>query len=330
MKAGTKYGKTARWVAAMAFLACQISLGGEAEEIYANGVKLLRAKGFEGIDAALVLFEQAIREDAGFEPAQQAVADALVLKYELSEIKDKAWLEKADQHLDKVLELSPGRAKAYFSKATVYFDMGRDKEGDRYLGKALLADPSDGRTHLARLYRFLDRNQKDLALSFADSSAARFGAQPEILKLYGDAFSAGGISDAAVIYYSAALEKEPGNAGFGVALAHELKKQGEFGLASEQYAKVLKADPANVQALFGRGYCEASLGNYTDAVKFTEKYVDKSPDDAAALNNLAMYYEKLDAKKKALAAWEKLLQAPSATDAHRGRAEERIRLLKGN
>ena len=328
MKTGKAYCKTGLCILAALVLASPYSIGGEAEQAYSSGVKLLREKGFEGIDAALAIFEQAIQADAGFEPGHQALADALILKYELSEKKDKAWLEKADEHLDKVLKLSPGSAKAYFSKATLCFDMGSEKDGDRYLGKALLADPSDGRTSLARLYRFLDRRENDRALSFAESSASRFAGQPEVLKLYGDAFSAAGMADAAVTYYSVAAEKEPGKAAFAVALADELKKKGEFRAASEQYAKVLKAEPANVQALFGRGYCEASLGNFADAASLTEKYVEKAHDDAAALNNLAMYYEKLDTKGKALAAWEKLLQIPSATDAHRSRAQEHIRSLK--
>ena len=64
-------------------------------ERHERAIKQLKKEGFQGIDKALKTFNQLIKEAPDFLAAYISAADAYLLKYEFSKLKDRQWLKKA-------------------------------------------------------------------------------------------------------------------------------------------------------------------------------------------------------------------------------------------
>jgi len=293
---------------------------GEAEDLYARGVKILHEKNVGGIDEALVLFERAAATNATFDTAYQGMADALILKFEFAEAKNPALLKKALGYLDKVLELRPGNAKAYFSKATACFDLGEERDGMANLRKSLVSDPANLEANVAYFGRLLVQKENDKAVEFAAASVEKVTNRVDLLKLYGHGFSQAGLQDAAIDTYRKAAKLAPRNAVLRYALGDAFRARGKYEQAIGAYEDALKIDGKLVQAHFRLGYCWAALQDFGKAAAATQKYLESEPDDIAALNNLAMYLEKLNRMDEAKAIWQKIQNLPSASDVHRTRA----------
>ncbi len=97
-------------------------------------------------------------------------------------------------------------------------------------------------------------------------------------------------------------------------LAELLTANKEIDHASEYYAKIIKVDPKNKEALKKLASYRESIGDYAGQIDYLERIVDADQRDITALKELALAYEHNRAKGKALECYKKyleLVKAPS-------------------
>ncbi|MDD4871702.1 MAG: tetratricopeptide repeat protein [Kiritimatiellae bacterium] len=291
-----------------------------AADDYDAGLKLIREEGFKSIDPAIEKFRMAIKANASNIPARMALADALIMKYELSEKKDTEWLKNALENLNEVLRLRPGHPMAYFSMANALLDLGKEEEGAKYLRKAVLARPEDEKINIGYFGWLLSRSRLDDAVRFADESKKYFHKKPEIFRTYGELFLRSGNAGKALPYLQLAESEGVKGEDFVLVMADTLKMNGKYADALVCYEKIIKSDSGNQAALFGASYCCAETGNLNKAAELMEKSLASNPADPAIMNNLALYYEKLNRVDDARKLWEKIRTMSSASESHKQRA----------
>ncbi|MBN1268225.1 MAG: tetratricopeptide repeat protein [Kiritimatiellae bacterium] len=299
-----------------------------AEELYTRGVKLLHEEGEAALDRAIAQFEQAVAADPAFVLGHQGLADALVLKYELAGVGDERWLSKAMEHLDAVLEIQPADGKAYFSQAAALFNLGESGRSMRALRKAALCEPGDPDINLAFFARLLDAGDIEGAQFLAEDSAGRFARNADLFRAYADAFLRAGQADAAHQQYEKSVSIMPGSASLRYAQANAWKAQGDFKKAVQGYTKALELDPKLNDARVAMGFCYGRLGDLSRAIAATESYLAAVPGDPAAINNLALFYEKAGRSHDARMAWTQLKNLDTASDTYRRRAAAHLETLE--
>ncbi len=295
-----------------------------AGKLYARGVGLLREDGVAALDRAIPLFEEAVAADSDFVPGHRGLADALILRHELEQNTDAEDLRRAIGHVETVLRLRPADARAYFSLAAAHFDLGEDRPGLRALRKAALCAPDDSEIALAWFGKLLESGDRGAAALRAESIAAQFAGNAEVLEDLGDAFLRDGQAAVAADFYRKAIVLQPKNPSFHRALGHACKAAGADAKAVAAYAQALELDPGLNDARLGLGYCYGRMGDLARAIAATEEYLQAAPEDPAALNNLALLCEKAGRGEEATETWRRLQNAPTATPSHRRRATARL------
>lgn len=91
-------------------------------------------------------------------------------------------------------------------------------------------------------------------------------------------------------------------------LAALLTDNGETNHAAEYYAKIIKLDPGNLEALGKLAKYKEGLGDYKAQVACLEKIVDADPKNLNSLKELARAYERIKANKKAIEVYNKYLE----------------------
>ena len=91
-------------------------------------------------------------------------------------------------------------------------------------------------------------------------------------------------------------------------LAQLLTENKEIDHASEYYAKIVKIDPKNKEALRKLASYREGIGDYNMQVLYLEKIVDADPHDLSALKELAGGYEKTHSKAKAVEVYKRYLE----------------------
>ncbi|MCM1338364.1 MAG: hypothetical protein NC191_01680 [Muribaculaceae bacterium] len=91
-------------------------------------------------------------------------------------------------------------------------------------------------------------------------------------------------------------------------LADLLTSQGDTNHAAEYYEKISRIEPENKEALRKLALFRESIGDYRAEVEYLEKIYAVDKNDLNALKALAKGYEKIKAKDKAIAAYNKFIE----------------------
>ncbi|MBR1460491.1 tetratricopeptide repeat protein [bacterium] len=91
-------------------------------------------------------------------------------------------------------------------------------------------------------------------------------------------------------------------------IAELLTANKEIDHASEYYAKIVKKDPKNKEALYKLAQYREGLGDYGMQISYLEKIVDVDSNDLKALKELANAYEKNRMKSKALDIYRRYIE----------------------
>lgn len=308
-----------------ACLAPRVARAESAEALYGEGLRVLHEQGVGGMERAVSLFRDAVKADASFVEARQALADALITRYEFSSEKNREWLDEALVGLDEVLRMRPADAKAYLSRATACLDLGDRERAGRELRKALLIAPGNAEIGVAWFSYLLDEGRTDEAAAFALKSLDTFATGADMLALFGDGFMAAGRADIAAEYFGRALRVEDRDARLNLRLGDALRESGDLKAAVAQYDRAIEINGSLEEARLAAGYCRGAMGEYEKAIELTKKYLAAVPDDISALNNLALFYERAGQADAAREAWSRLRDLPSAPASYRARAEEHLK-----
>lgn len=292
-----------------------------AADSYDLGLKIIREQGFKSIDPAIDHFRNAVKSNPSGIQARMALADALIMKYELSEKKDVEWLKEARAGVEEVLKLKPGHSDAYFSMANVLLDLGREDEGAKYLKKAVLASPEDEKINAGYFSWLLSHARTDDAVRFAAESEKIFNDKPGMFRIYGEMLLGAGRPADALHYLTRIPAAGTKDCDLELLIADALRLSGKYADALARYEVVLKSGPGGQRALFGASCCHAETGNLEKAAELMQQHLAANSADAAAMNNLAILYEKLGRNDEAGKLWKKLIGEAGATPEHKKRAD---------
>ena len=128
-------------------------------------------------------------------------------------------------------------------------------------------------------------------------------------------------AEKAVAQYEKASSILAGNASLCYALGKALRANGDF-------KKALELDPKLKEAHMGMGHCHGQLGDIPRAIMTTEACLAAAPDDAPALINLALFYEKSGKTDEARKIWMRLKET-AALDVYCRRAAAHLEQSTG-
>ncbi|BDD87703.1 tetratricopeptide repeat protein [Desulfofustis limnaeus] len=300
----------------------------DAKTDYLETVRLLQEHGFAGVDQALDRFEEIVKRHPDFQPARLAAANGYLLKYEFSETKNSTWLDLAEQHLNRVIDDGAGSAEAFFKRSLVHLNKNQGEPAERDLRQALALQPSFPEAHIVYLQFLLARGSLDEARQNAATWLSRSTDQAETARSFGELFAAANDHQTAVTLYEQSLTAKSDAPHVRAALGNSFRHLGRYEQAADALATAIEQLPEQMQLRFALGVCLSELERLQEAVEQFELYRKHYPQDVAAINNLAVLYEKTGQTGRAKLMWMKVKESASDSN-HRQRAETNLlRLLQ--
>ncbi len=226
-----------------------------AYEFYTQGLGYLRHH-TEGrnVEAAILLFEQALRHDSTFALAHAGLGEAYLRKFTAT--KDLQWAEAAERHCESAIEIDDQLAAVYVTLGKVHIGVGRYGTALAEFQLALARDSSYGDAHggMARAYESLGR------LDDAEGSYRRaIGMKPDYWE---------GYNDLGVFYFN----------------------QGRYEDAVGQFENVIKLTPLNFKGYRNLGAMYFYLDRRQEAIEMFENAVEIQPDYSTYSNLATLYF----------------------------------------
>jgi len=141
-----------------------------AYDIYLRGRQSLRGQQDpKNIQAAIDLFEQAIKMDSGFALAYTGLSDASMLMYR--EKKDRFWSERGIAVAKQAERLNPKLPEVHLSLGSAYSATGQTTEAITELKKALELSPNSDEAYRRLGLAYADVGQYDPAIQTLKKAA---------------------------------------------------------------------------------------------------------------------------------------------------------------
>ncbi len=228
----------------------------EASESYLRGRGYLRRYEDEtNIDAAINMFKVAIEKDPYYALAYAGLGEAYWRKWSLT--KDPLWVEQAQSHCNRAIELSEVLAPpVYVTLGIIHRDTGKYEEAVKEFHQALQLEPSnsDAYRELALAYEKLGRLEEAEA------------AYKKAIELKPDYWS--GYSHLGAFYYY----------------------QARYSEAEKMWLKIIELTPDNTRVYFNLGALYKKMGQTDRAIAMLTKSLEMKPYWLAASNLGTLYF----------------------------------------
>lgn len=260
----------------------------EAYDLYLKGRNSMRGQQDpKNIQAAIGLFDQALKTDSGFALAYAGVADASLLMY--NDTKDSFWSQKALGAAHQAERLSDKLPEVHFSLGDVYSATGQPAEAIVEIKRALELAPNsdDGYRRLGNAY--LANGQGEKAIQAIQKAIEINPYYWESYNLLGTTYAQLGDHAKALEAFHHVTELEPDNIWGYQNTGATYFTDGKFESAIPYFQKALEMQPdaANYSNL---GTAYFYLQRYKDAVPNFEKAAALNPGDQMLIGNLADAY----------------------------------------
>ena len=199
------------------------------------------------------------------------------------------------EHVAAALQLASSRQRA------------GDLEGaGRIYGEVLEKDPRNCvALHGAGVVAYL-AGQHETAVDLVRLAVAD-DPQPEYLNTLGSAWDALGRTDAAILCYEQALQRDPACANAHLNLGNAYRRKWEFVKAMQCYERALALDPALALAHFNKGAMYLELRRLDEAETALARAVELQPGLAEAYNALGIVAKERSQKALALSLYRKAI-----------------------
>jgi tetratricopeptide (TPR) repeat protein len=190
-------------------------------------------------------------------------------------------LQKAIEHFEALVRLSPGDTDSYVTLGRLYRLSNQPSKAEEIFRKALNTDPSSksALNYLAQLYS--DQGAYDQAVELLKKIPdSEMDAQT--LAMLGSAYLQARDFDHAVTAYEKALAQEPENLDVRRAYAEVLLSRGKIAEARTELERVLKSDPEDGNSHLRLGQLERQAGNFDSARHELERARTLMPDNPEA------------------------------------------------
>jgi eukaryotic-like serine/threonine-protein kinase len=280
----------------------------EAYDLYLKARSAVRAlkqrKSVNGVNAALALYEQAIKKDRNFALAYAGMADACLYMYDAK--KDSFWPEKALAAARQALQFNPNLPEVHFSLGSVYLTTGKTAEAIEELQRALQLAPNsdEGQRRLGSAYFAVGRK------------AEAFKAYDKAIQLnpyywmnynqLGLAYLQSGENERALNAFRRVTELEPDGASGYINVGVVYYREGNWKECVRAFEKAIALQPS-FRGYSNLGAAYLNLGDYKQAVGVLEKAVAMSPNEQDAVGNLADAYRASGQREKAMSTYDRAI-----------------------
>ena len=275
----------------------------------------LQARGYlldytktENVENAILMVQEALKQDPNFGMAKAALGEAYWRKYWLT--KAKKWTVLAKEECDEAIQLGNASASGHMCLGLVYDGTGQYKEAAGEYQKALDLEPTNENAYIGLALAFEHQG----AVNAAEKTYQRaIETHPQSWVSYnaiGTFYYRRGEYDKGIQMFQKVTELAPeGFAGY-VNLGATYNNTGRYAEALEPLAKSIALRPMYA-AYSNLGTAYFGLHKYTDAAKAYEEAITLSPEQYVSWGNLgeARYYA--GAKNEAAEAFHKALELAS-------------------
>jgi eukaryotic-like serine/threonine-protein kinase len=276
-----------------------------AYDIYLRGRQALRGQQDpKNIQAAINLFEQAIKMDSGFALAYTGLSDASMLMYR--EKKDRFWSERGIAAAREAERLNTKLPEVHLSLGTAYSSTGQTTEAITELKKALELSPNSDEAYRRLGNAYADVGQYEPAIQTLKKAADLNPYYWVNLTALGTAYFMSGDYDKALKQYQAVTVLEPDNAAGYDNVGSVYSRMGKYEESITAYQRALQIQPyaatySNLATAF------FYLKRYPEAVQTFEKAVEMNPGEETYTGNLADAYRWAGQKDKANPTYDKAI-----------------------
>ncbi|HKW97150.1 MAG TPA: protein kinase [Bryobacteraceae bacterium] len=290
----------------MARSATRLTSDVAAYELYLKGRNLVRTKrDRKTVDAALGLYDQAIKKDNRFALAYAGMADSYLYLFDAT--KDSTWVDKSLSAAQQAEQLNDDLPEVHISLGSVYNITGKTTEAIAELKRALELAPNSDEVYRRLANAYMAADQKDQAIQ-AYNDAIK--ANPYYWQNFGNlaaAYFRLGDNDKALAAYQRVIQLAPDKAlGYGGQGA-VYYRQGKWTESIASFQQAIKLQPS-FRYYSNIGVAYFYMGKYSDAATMFEKAVELEPNDHLTVCNLADAYRQAGQRDKAMAAYDRAIK----------------------
>ena len=277
-----------------------------AYDLYLKGRSALReAQSVRDTQAAIVLFEQALRQDPSFALAYTGLADADLRMYQ--DNKDTLFAQRAVVSAQQAERLNGNLPEVHLALGSVYNATGKNAQAIEELNRALQLTPNSDEAQRRLAKAYFDAGRKTEAIAGYQKAIAAnpyYWANHNVL---GNAYFQLGETGKALQEYRRVTELASENSIGYENIGAVYFRLGQWNDAIPAFQKALTLDPdSTTYSNLGTAYF--FLRRYDDSVKMFEKAVEKNPKDEQLVGNLADAYRWSGRSQQAKESYDKAIQ----------------------
>jgi serine/threonine protein kinase/tetratricopeptide (TPR) repeat protein len=251
--------------------------------VQAKGL-LLRGEVAANLNRATELLELSVKQEPNFAASQATLGEAYLRRYQAT--KDREWLAKADQVVQRSLELNPDETQAHLTLGRLYRATGEADKAQAEFQKAIALDPTNvsAYTNLASAYIAL-RRPEDAENAYSEATRIRPSYFPAYTNL-GVFYMNRGEYEKAIGPLSLVVKLAPDSADGHTNLGTLYYFTNRFDDALDEFGKSLALRP-NTTAYSNRGAIYHFKGDYARAREEYRHAIDLEGNNPLWWGNLA-------------------------------------------
>lgn len=269
--------------------------------LYLRGLEMLHRSTQEGTQNALVLLQEAIRQDGKFPEALAATGSVLAMRAERGWDASDSGLSRAKQFAIRAIMLEPSGSEGYLALGHVLLQQREYRTALAEIDTALRYSPKSGTILLSRAKALLQLGEYKEAIATLGRAYDLDPRDPDLLQTFGVAHQLGGTIRQGTIYHLTAVQCVDDSAAYllgpfadAVVLDPDLSNSQSDRVAAAFRAR-LRAQPADYATMYRFARLLQVTGKALDAGNLLGKAetllrseIQRSPKDASAMMYLAL------------------------------------------
>ncbi len=232
--------------------------------------------------------------------------------------------EQSLKMFHKSCQLRPNHAGGWIWKAAVYSRLEKWSSAILGLQQAILVRPS-----AAEQYQKLGKPIAEKAIAFFRRQQKRGVTKAKLFRNRGMAYQFIGHDPEAIVDYTTALSREPGDVDTLLRRGQVFTRMGDHESAIKDFTTILEANKNNHQARYCRAIVRLAEGNHARAKRDLEKAIRIAPHHPSYHILLGELLQKMGDEQAVIAAFEKaILQDPTNPISYRRRGTSHFNLAQ--
>jgi len=237
--------------------------------------------------------------------------------------------EQAIKDFNKVIELNPNYAEAYYGRGYAYAELNEYERAIEDYSNAIKLNPKFAEAYNNRGLAYVKLNEYERAIKDYDKAIALNPAFAEAYYNRGNAYVKLNEYERAIKDYDKAIALNPAFAEAYYNRGNAYAELNEYERAIEDFSNTIKLDPNDAKAYYNRGNAYAKLNEHERAIEDYDRTIELNPNYAKAYNNRGIAYAKLNKHERAIEDFSKAIALnPDDAEAYSNRGIAYAKLNK--